>query len=186
MSKRELAERRHRNWSIMVTIATFFSTVFVTYISDTLLASTPLLISFIILITIIVFGVLSDVVGVAVTAGSPEPFNSMASKKIPGARVAVTLLKHASRFSNICNDVIGDICGIVSGATGVAITAQLSSFYPMLNTVVLSLTMSGCIAAFTVGGKALGKDFAMKNSTSIIFFVARIISAFQRIFKFKR
>lgn len=182
LTKKQIQEKQHKQWVIIVTIATFFSTMLITYISDTLLSHTTLFVSFLILIFIIVFGVLSDVVGVAITAVSPQPFNAMAAKKVAGAKTAVALIRNAPRFSNICNDVLGDICGIVSGATGVSIVAQLSSYYPMWNTVILSLVMSGCIAAFTVGGKAIGKEVAMKKSVSIIFFVSRILSSFKRIF----
>lgn len=168
LSKKELKERKHRHWVIGVSIGTFFSTMLVTYISDTLLAHTGLLISFLILFAIIAFGILADIVGVAVTAVNIEPFNAMAAKKLKGAKTAVSLVRNAPRVSNVCNDVIGDICGIVSGATGVSIATQLLRFYPPFNAVILSLVMSGCIACLTVGGKALGKDLAMKNSTSII------------------
>lgn len=185
INKKEQAEKQQKKWVALVTFGTFLSTIFITYISDVLLSNSPLLISFLILIAIIIFGVLSDMVGVAITAVSPEPFNAMAARKVYGAKTAVGLIRNAARFSNICNDVVGDICGIVSGATGVAITAQLTEYYSTFNTVVLSLIMSGFIAAFTVGGKAIGKEFALKNSVDIIFFVAKIISSFKRIFGIK-
>ncbi len=182
-SKKEIAEQKNKRWILIVTIATFFSTILITYISDTLLAHTPLLISFIILFVIIIFGVLSDIVGVAITAVSPKPFNSMASQKVFGAKTAVKLIKSAPRFSNICNDVVGDICGIVSGATGVAITTQFLAYFPFVNAVALTLIMSGCIAALTVGGKAIGKDYAIKNSVKIITFVSKALATFLKIFK---
>lgn len=183
--KKEIDEKKHKRWVLTITIVTFFSTIFVTYISDVLLDHSPLLISFLILIFIIVFGVLSDIVGVAITAVDPKPFNSMASQKVFGAKTAVKLIKKAPQFSNICNDVVGDICGIVSGATGVAITGQFLLYFPFINSIILSLILSGLIAAFTVGGKAVGKDYALKNSVSIIKFVSIIIASFKRIWKIK-
>lgn len=182
-TKKALKERKHRRWVVGVTVATFFSTMVVTYISDTLLANTGLLVSFIILFMIIAFGIMSDIVGVAVTAVNIEPFNAMAAKKIKGAKTAVMMVKNAPRVSNVCNDVIGDVCGIVSGATGVSIAAQLLNFYPLLNTVILSLVMSGCIACLTVGGKALGKDLAMKNGTTIIHGFSVPVASLKILFK---
>ncbi|MEG0495644.1 MAG: hypothetical protein RR564_05185 [Eubacterium sp.] len=167
-SKKQMNDRKHRHWVIGVTIGTFFSTMLITYISDTLLTHAGLIISFIILLFIIGFGVVADVVGVAVTAVNIEPFNAMAAKKIKGAKTSVFLVKNASRVSNLCNDVIGDICGIVSGATGVSIVIQLVNHYPLLETAIMSLVLSACVACLTVGGKALGKDLAMNNSTRII------------------
>lgn len=183
LTKKELKERKHRRWVVGVTFGTFFSTMLVTYISDTLLANTGLLVSFIILLAIIAFGIMSDIVGVAVTAVNIEPFNAMAAKKIKGAKTAVSLVKNAPRVSNVCNDVIGDVCGIVSGATGVSIAAQLLNFYPLFNTVFLSLVMSGCIACLTVGGKALGKDLAMKNGTAIIHGFSVPVASIKILFK---
>lgn len=186
LSKKDLAEKQHRKWVLIVTISTFFSTMLITYISDALLANTPLLLSFLLLIFIITFGVISDIVGVAVTAVSPKPFNAMASRKVYGAKTAVNLIRNAAKFSNICNDVVGDICGVVSGAIGVSITAQFLNYYPLVNAVIVSLVMSGLIAAFTVGGKAIGKDFAIKNSVKIITIVSKILTRLNITFDKKK
>ena len=62
-------------------------------------------------------GILFDIIGVAVTAADPRPFHSMAAHKEPGAKEALVLLRNAGRVSSVCNDVVGDICGIVSGTT---------------------------------------------------------------------
>ena len=40
----------------------------------------------------------------------------MNAQKISGAKEAITIIKNNVRFASLCNDVIGDICGIVSGA----------------------------------------------------------------------
>ena len=168
LTKKELNERKHRRWVIFVTIGTFCSTLLVTWISDALLANTTLLLSFVILITIILFGIVADVVGVAMTAVNIDPFNAMAARKIRGAKTAVKFVKNAAKVSNLCNDVIGDICGVVSGATSVSIAAQLLQAYPVIDAAVLSLVMSGCVACLTVGGKALGKQFAINNGTNIV------------------
>lgn len=181
-SKKELEEKKQRRWVLIVTICTFFSTIIITYISDTLLANANLIVSMLILVFIILFGIVSDVIGVAITATTPEPFNAMAAKKIPGAKTAVQLIKNAPRMSNVLNDVVGDICGIVSGATGVAIGAQLIAAMPDANSVILTLVLSGLVAAATVAGKAVGKDLAMSHSVQIVFGFARVISTFKKIF----
>lgn len=181
LSKKELNQRKQRRWVIMVTIGTFISTLVFTYISDTVLANAPLFASFIILFAIIGLGIVADIVGVAVTAVNIEPINAMAAKKIVGAKTAVMLVKNAPRVSNVCNDVIGDICGIVSGATSVSIATQLLLNYPFLNAAIISLLMSAGVACMTVGGKALGKDYAMTNATNIISGFAKPIGAIRRL-----
>ncbi len=185
LTKKEINERNHRRWVIGVTIGTFCSTLLVTWISDALLANTTLLLSFLILAGIILFGIVADVIGVAVTAVNIDPFNAMAAKKIKGAKTAVRFVKNAAKVSNLCNDVIGDICGIVSGATSVSIAAQLLDAYPFIDAAILSLIMSACVACLTVGGKALGKNFAMNNGTKIVHAFSVAAATIKGLFGFK-
>ncbi len=49
----------------------------------------------------------------------------MAAKKVPGAAECIMLLRHADRVASICNDVIGDICGVVSGAAAATIAGEI-------------------------------------------------------------
>ena len=72
-------------------------------------------------------GILFDIIGVAVTAADPRPFHSMAAHKEPGAKEALMLLRNAGRVSSVCNDVVGDICGIVSGTTTAVIVVRLQA-----------------------------------------------------------
>ena len=53
----------------------------------------------------------------------------MASRKVKGASVAVKLKKSADKTSSFCCDVIGDICGVISGAAGTTICAILVTKY---------------------------------------------------------
>ncbi|MBN2072897.1 MAG: hypothetical protein JW770_03010, partial [Actinobacteria bacterium] len=97
-----------RNWIIVIILWSFFLTITVSFISETLIIKTNIIITLIILAIIISTGVLFDIIGVAVTACTVVPLNSMAAKKIRGAAEAIRLLKNADRVSNFCNDVIGD------------------------------------------------------------------------------
>ena len=40
---------------------------------------------------------------------------------LPGAKTAVKLIRNSSIVANICADVIGDICGVLSGAKSIII-----------------------------------------------------------------
>ncbi|WDC83794.1 hypothetical protein PL321_14940 [Caloramator sp. mosi_1] len=82
---------------------------------------------FFVLISIIFVGIIFDIIGVAVTAAEEAPFHSLASRKVKGAKTAVKLIRNADKVSNFCNDVIGDICGVVSGAAGAIIISKLIS-----------------------------------------------------------
>ena len=106
----------------------------------------------------------------------------MAANKVEEGKHALKLVKNASQVSNFCNDVIGDICGIISGAVGSTIIFKLSTKYNLGDSVILGVGVTAFIASFTVGGKALGKSFAMENSEDIIFKVAQVLSFLKRKF----
>ena len=99
----------------------------------------------------------------------------MAARKVPGAQDAIKLLRNAERVSSICNDVVGDICGVVSGSASATIAAQVLNHFEFGWPQVVSLVMSALVAGLTVGGKAIGKTFAMNSCTKIIGFVGKLL-----------
>lgn len=185
LTKKEKKKKEQRRWVIFITIGTFLSTMLVTYISDVLLGDASLWVSLIILMVIILIGIISDIIGIAVATASIEHFNAMAARKIKGAKTCVTMVKNASKVSNVCNDVIGDICGIVSGATSVVIVAQLAEALSLTDTIMAGLLISGAVASITIGGKAFGKEFAMNNSTNIIHTIAKPLAGIKIFFNGK-
>lgn len=162
-------------WVVNITIITFILAVFMSFSSEALLRSASIFIAFFILIVIVFLGIVSDLIGIAVATADEKPFHSMASNKIGAAKFAIKLIKNAGPVSNFCNDVIGDIAGIISGAAGAIILVQVSNRYHGINTAAYSITLSGIVAAITVGGKALGKEIALKKSKEIVFFVSKIL-----------
>lgn len=167
-----------RTWTITITIIAFFLSVFMSLASDTLLNHSNLLVAFLILIFIILLGVAFDIVGVAVTVADERPFHSMASQKLRGAKSSLKLIRSASRVSNVCNDVIGDTCGIISGTSVAYIVIKTGRLMDLGNTAVLSVSLSGLVAAATIGGKALGKEFAMAKAKEIILLIGKILAFF--------
>lgn len=145
------------------------------FFSGEILSASSVGVSFVVLLSIILLGIIFDIIGVAVTAASDKPFHSMASKKIPEAQTALRLLKRADRVSSICNDVVGDICGVVSGSASAVIAVEAFTGVDHGTFQLIQLFMSALVAALTVGGKAFGKSIAMNNSTEIIHVTAKII-----------
>ena len=125
-------------------------------------------------------GILFDIIGVAVTAADPRPFHSMAAHKEPGAREALMLLRNAGRVSSVCNDVVGDICGIVSGTTTAVIVVRLQTAFALPESVLLSVAVTALVSGLTIGGKALGKTVALNKSTSVVYWVGRFLHLFHR------
>ena len=123
--KRE--KRKNIQWVVTIFITTILISGMISLISDEVMAGSSLAVAFCILLAIIFLGILFDIIGMAVATADEKPFHSMASRKVPGAQEAIRLLRNAERVSSICNDVVGDICGVVSGAASATIAAQILS-----------------------------------------------------------
>lgn len=171
-------KKKNRFWILKIVFWTIVLSGGISFISNLTLPKVNVILASIILIAIIIFGIIFDVVGVAVTAANEIPFHAMAAKKINGAKIAVVLIRNADKVSNFCNDVIGDVCGVVSGAIGATILAKISKSLPNgseMHILLLGSIIGAIIAAITVGGKAIGKTIAMKKSNDIIFMVSKVI-----------
>ncbi len=71
--------------------------------------------------------------------------------------------------------MVGDICGVVSGSAAAAIAVQLLNHFEFSWPTVVSLLMSALVAGLTVGGKAIGKTFAVNSSNTIVYAVGKAI-----------
>ena len=174
-------DKIRRRWVIFITIFAFLLSVFMSTFSDILLRKSNTAVAFIVLIAIIFIGLLFDIIGVAVTVTDEKPFHSMAASKVKGAKSSLMLIRNASRVSNVCNDVIGDICGIISGSSAAFIVTQVDfSDVGFMSAAVFSVILSGIVASLTIGGKAFGKEIAINNSKEIISMIGRILSVFSK------
>lgn len=162
-------------WVITIFFATMLISGTISMVSDQVMASSGIVTAFLILLAIILVGIVFDVVGVAVTSADEKPFHSMAARKVPGAQDAIRLLRNAERVSSICNDVIGDICGVVSGSASATIAAQVLQNFDFSWPQMVTLLMSALVAGLTVGGKAIGKTFAVNSCTTIVHTVGKVI-----------
>ena len=172
-------KKNKNNWVIIVTILAFFISMLFSLLSQILMPKVHILLGVIILLFFITLGIVFDMVGVAVTASNEEPLHAMNSKKIKGAKKAVNFKKNADKVSSFCNDVIGDICGIISGSAGVVISTTLSKLLN-INIFYIGLLITALIASLTIGGKAYCKKIAINNSHKIVYSTAKIISFFER------
>ena len=174
-------DKIRRRWVIFITIFAFLLSVFMSTFSDILLRKSNTAVAFIVLIAIMFIGILFDIIGVAVTVTDEKPFHSMAASKVKGAKSSLMLIRNASRVSNVCNDVIGDICGIISGSSAAFIVTQVDfSDVGFMSAAVFSVILSGIVASLTIGGKAFGKEIAINNSKEIISMIGRILSVFSK------
>ncbi len=168
------------NWIIRITFTAFMISFAFSFTSEMIIPNVNIMVGILLVVVFILLGVLFDMVGVAVTAADEKPFHSMNARKVKGADIAVKLKKNADKVASFCNDVVGDICGVVSGSAGAIIALSLSQVIPM-DKFMITLLVTSVIAAFTIGGKAIGKSYAMNKSNRILYQFAKSISYFYKI-----
>jgi CBS domain containing-hemolysin-like protein len=177
-------------WSTGIAVITLVLAAIFSIVSTLLIEGVAWAIGVMIVFLIVLIGIVFDIIGVAATAVDEVPFHAMASEKIKGSRQAIAICRNADRVASFCNDVIGDISGIISGTASAAVIVQLARTFAGDDASAFQYTVSivftSVVAALTVGGKALGKSFAISFSTSIIFQVGRVIYFFEERLKLKK
>ena len=176
-----MAKKKNNNskWIFKITLIAFIISFIFSFMSEIALNNTSTVIGIIILFVFILLGILFDMVGVAVTVADEKIIHSMNAQKIRGADVATAFKKNADKVSSFCNDVVGDVCGIISGSAGVVLSASLTKIIK-IEPLYVSLIITSSIAALTIGGKALGKGVAIKNSNNILYGFSKFVSYFYK------
>ncbi|HCU56342.1 MAG TPA: Mg2+ and Co2+ transporter CorB [Clostridiales bacterium] len=167
-------------WPLKVTIITLVLSAFFSFSTEILTNKSNLIVAFLICVLLILISIIFDGIGVAVTNCDIKPLTSMASRRVPGSKRAIRLVQNSEKVSSICCDVIGDICGVISGACSAAIVIQIIALSGSTHQLIISIAMSATIAALTVGGKAIGKTIAIRNSKELVMLTARILGLFSR------
>ena len=183
----------HARWVIRVFLIAVALSAAMSLCSGALLEDAGYVVATLILLLFIALGILFDIIGVAVTAANPKPFNSMAAHRVKGAKEALYLIRNAEKVASFCNDVVGDICGIVSGSTATVIVVLLQNSFGWRSIVVSTMVFDtevysntggqaskasqiGQVAQFAAAGKAIGKKVAMKKSKDVIYLTAKVLS----------
>lgn len=177
--KNKVKRKVNYKWITFITAATFVIAMLMAYFSVVFMAKVSVVVALFILLLIVSVGIFFDLLGIAVTAANEIPFHSMAASNVKGAKESIQIIRNAGSVANFCNDVVGDIAGIVSGSAAAAIIIKLAiadRFWLSASEILLS----GLIAALTVGGKAIAKEVAMRNANFIVFQIGRFLHFFQR------
>lgn len=169
--------QKRNTWFVKALFLTLILSFIFSLISELVIGNAPLAVAYLLIVLLVVIAVVTDMIGTAAAACDIEPFLAMSARKVKGSKMAVRLVKNAEKVSSVCADIIGDICGIVSGACGSAIVVKQ---FVDGTSIFVSVLFSAVIAAITVSGKAFGKTYAMTNSNKIIFAVARVLSVFKK------
>ena len=153
-------------WPLRVFLIAVALSAVMSFCSSAALEDSGIWIPILVLVIFISLGIVFDMIGVAVTAAHGEK----------GGREAIRLLNMSNKVSSLCNDVVGDICGIVSGSTAAVIVAELQRSFST-TTILISIGVTALISGLTIGGKALFKRVAIEESTQVVYRVARIMNA---------
>ncbi len=172
-------ENIDKKWIATVVIVAFLTSFTLSFISEMTIPNLSLWLGILVTLFFIFLGIFFDIIGVSVTTADEAVFHSMSSRKVKGANIAVKFKKNADKVSSFCCDVIGDVCGIISGAAGTTIAAILVTQFKF-NTLFTSITVAAIIAAITIGGKAIGKSFAINKSNIVLYEFAKFISNFYK------
>lgn len=169
------SSRENRKWIFFIIPVSFLLSASMSFISQQILEGVNNFIALCTVAFIIFIGIIFDIIGIAVTAADETPFHAMASRKVFGARQAISLIRNANKVSSFCNDVVGDICGVISGTASALIVLRVTQDKSAVVSTISGLLASGMVAALTVGGKAVGKTFAIQKSNYIVYKVSIIM-----------
>ena len=170
---------KKNKWIYQVFLWTFLLSITFSYITNIISLNSSIIITGIIIVIVIAIGIIFDMLGASALTSKEATFHAMASKKIKGSKQAIKLIRNNVRVSSICNDIVGDICGIVSGGLGAVLAIALSNKLH-LDLALITMIISAIISALTVGGKAIFKNIAIKNSDKILFTLSKIMCTFTK------
>lgn len=169
--------KKSNSWIIIVTSIAFVLSILMSLITTVILKNVGIIIAIVVTFLFILFGIIFDIIGVSITCANKEVFHSMAARKVRGGKVGVKLIKNASKVSSICCDVVGDICGIISGSAGVVLITLIIKM-TNYNDLLVTLIITALISSLTIGGKAIGKGLAINKCDQVITIVSKILSIF--------
>ncbi len=171
----------NHKWVSIVTVSAFIISVILGLITNTVVRDLSVMIAFVVLILVVLLGIMFDIIGMAVATATEVPFHAKSSKRVKGAKESLTLIRNAEKVSSFCNDVIGDIAGVISGGLAATIAISVHHTLPFLTALGANLLMTATVSAVTVGGKALGKNAAITKSYLIVEKCGIIIYSFNRL-----
>lgn len=168
-------------WPLIVLILAISLSLSFSILSEFILSGAIMVIAIIVILVFITIAILTDMIGLAVASANIEHFNAMAARKVKGSKQALSLVRNADKVSSVLNDVIGDVCGILSGAAGASIVAKIAlDNSGNFMAILIPSLIAAIIAGLTIFGKALFKKIAIKHANTITLTFAKFINIFTR------
>lgn len=162
-------------WAIKIFFLAICLSCLFSMFSQSILSSMGIIMAIITIVFFIFISVVFDMIGVAITCTSEEYYLERIGKE-KGSIVALSMKKNSEKVCSFCNDVVGDICGILSGASGACVIMTISEHIQnSALVVVISSLVSAVIAGLTIFSKALMKSYAINNANKFILKVGKMI-----------
>lgn len=171
--------KEYFRWPLIVLVVSLFLSFSFSFFSELALNNANLIIAILVILVFMFISIITDIIGVAVTAAVEVPFRAMAARKVRGAKESIILINNADKVASIVADILGDICGILSGAAGAVVTAKLiGNNIDEMKIVLIASLVSATIAGIIIFGKAMGKKIALDNCDNIVLMLGKIVYVF--------
>ena len=168
--------KEYFRWPLIVLIVSLSLSFTFSFFSELVLNGANLVIAISVIVVFVVISIITDAVGVAITAADEVSFRAMAAKKVKGSKEGIILINNAEKVASIFADIIGDICGILSGAAGAVIAAKLASgIFDEMQVVFIASMVSAVVAGVIIFGKAMFKRVALDSCDKIILALGKIL-----------
>lgn len=166
---------KNKKWIIEVFIITFGLSVVFSYLTNAISINASTLLTILIIAFVLIFGIVFDMIGTAILTCKESAFHSMSSSKVKGAKTAIKLIKNNVKVASICNDIVGDVCGIISGGLGSVLAINAAHGNHVL---LITIIVAAVISSLTVGGKAIFKQVAINKANKIVFAISKVLGVF--------
>ncbi len=172
-------ERRNKHaWAMRITCLTFALAIACSVLAQLATGNGDTAVTVLLLVFMILVSILFDGIGVSAASCDLDELRAQKDRLKPQVyERAMRMARNAEKVNNLCSDVVGDMCGILSGACGLTISLQLAA--DGVNGYWASVLVSSLIAALTVGGKAFMKGYAVGNACEFVLCAARMTEIFR-------
>ena len=171
--------KNDNKWIVIVFLCTMILSIIFSFATNEISLKTNIPVTITIIFIVIFIGIIFDMIGASSLTANESTFHAKSAKKIKGAKMAIRFIKNNVKVSSICNDIIGDICGIISGGLGAVLAISISAYFNISITFV-TIIVSAVISSLTITGKAIFKNIAIKNADNILFAVSKMLSLFEK------
>ena len=159
-------------WAYKTLILSISLSIVFSIVSQSMFPNLPIAISVFVIVFFIFVSVIFDMVAVSITSIELEKLESLKEEKC--FDTVKRLFLNREKVSSFCGDVVGDICGILSGAGGVSLVLNM---HLQGEDVVFLVTclVSSLIAGLTIFGKAIMKAYSVTNCDKVVLCTAKIL-----------